>query len=158
MNGTVGILNVGCGDTKLVFDKNNPQECIRAARIVTDMLRRGYALLVEVPATVEGQPASYRRVLKFEEATCEYIIADLDPLPPEPPVHHYEERRVPPTPANLEDNLAGEHNAQDDQAAEAAAAPPAEPTDGRRGRRAYKHKRIPATGAKAVAVARTAGG
>lgn len=48
MNGSVGILNVGAGDTKLIFDKNSPADCIRAARIVKDMLRRGYALLVEV--------------------------------------------------------------------------------------------------------------
>jgi hypothetical protein len=47
MSATVGILNVGTGDTKLVFDKDDPAECIRAARIVADMLRRGYALLVE---------------------------------------------------------------------------------------------------------------
>ena len=46
--GQIGILNVGAGDTKLTFDKNNPAECIRSARIVTDMLRRGYALLIEV--------------------------------------------------------------------------------------------------------------
>lgn len=46
--GQIGILNVGAGDTKISFDKNNPAERIRSARIVTDMLRRGYALLVEV--------------------------------------------------------------------------------------------------------------
>ena len=46
--GQIGVLNVGAGDTKLSFDKNNPAEMIRSARIVTDMLRRGYALLVEV--------------------------------------------------------------------------------------------------------------
>jgi hypothetical protein len=70
----IGILNVGAGDTKLVFDKNNPAECIRAARIVKDMLRRGYALLVDVG---EGKT---QRVLDFDETQCEYIIADLDPV------------------------------------------------------------------------------
>jgi len=39
--GEVAILSVGEGDTKLTFDKNNPAETIRAARIVGDMLRRG---------------------------------------------------------------------------------------------------------------------
>lgn len=53
--GSVGILNVGTGDIRLAFDKNNPAECIRAARIVKDMLRRGFALLVEV------EPGKYRR-------------------------------------------------------------------------------------------------
>ncbi|MEO8391171.1 hypothetical protein [Polaromonas sp.] len=38
--GSVGILNVGDGDTKLSFDPKNPAERIRAARIVRDMIRR----------------------------------------------------------------------------------------------------------------------
>src|SRR5262249_36187139 len=75
--GTVGILNVGAGDTKLVFDRDNPQEMIRAARIVKDMLRRGYALLVEVERN--GKKA-YERVREFRDDTCEYIIADFDPV------------------------------------------------------------------------------
>lgn len=78
MSGEIGILNVGCGDTKLSFDKSNPAECIRAARIVTDMLRRGYALLVEVSQS-DGTK-TYQRVYSFKEDTCEYVIADLDPL------------------------------------------------------------------------------
>ena len=78
MTGTVGILNVGAGDTKLVFDKNNPADCIRAARIVKDMLRRGYALLVEVPQT-DGSKL-FQRAYEFREDTFEYVIADLDPL------------------------------------------------------------------------------
>lgn len=71
--GTVGILNVGDGDTKLSFDKNNPAERIRAARIVADMLRRGYALLIEV----DGK---FVRATEFKEDVCEYIIADFDPI------------------------------------------------------------------------------
>lgn len=76
--GQIGILNVGAGDTKLSFDKNNPAELIRSARIVTDMLRRGYALLVEVPDGKGGM--AYQRVREFREESCEYIIADLDPI------------------------------------------------------------------------------
>lgn len=75
--GSIGILNVGAGDTKLTFDKNNPAECIRSARIVTDMLRRGYALMIEV--TDKKGAKSYTRVHEFRENTCEYIIADFDP-------------------------------------------------------------------------------
>lgn len=74
MTGTVGILNVGAGDTKLSFDPRNPAERIRAARIVRDMIRRGYALLVEVA------PGQYQRATDFDEARCEYIIADFDPV------------------------------------------------------------------------------
>src|SRR4029079_19543671 len=79
MTGTVAILNVGTGDTKLTFDKSNPAECIRAARIIKDMLRRGYALLVELPPKNEGDKPTYQRVTDFREDTYEYIIADLEP-------------------------------------------------------------------------------
>lgn len=71
--GTIGILNVGAGDTKITFDKSNPAECIRAGRIVTDMLRRGYALLIEV------KKGKFERVKKFDPKTSSYIIADFDP-------------------------------------------------------------------------------
>ena len=74
--GTLGILSVGAGDTKLTFDPNNPAERIRSARIVSDMLRRGYALLIEDPPG----SGSYVRATAFNEATCEYIIADFDPI------------------------------------------------------------------------------
>lgn len=75
--GQIGILNVGAGDTKISFDKDNPAERIRAARIVKDMLRRGYALLVRVESPSGN--GGYQRVFDFNEATCEYIIADFDP-------------------------------------------------------------------------------
>lgn len=69
---TIGILNVGSGDVKLTFDKNNPSEMIRSSRIVKDMLRRGFALLVEEPPG-SGQ---YTRAHDLREDTSEYIIAD----------------------------------------------------------------------------------
>lgn len=73
--GELGILNVGAGDTKLVLDREDPASLVRAARMIKDMLRRGYALMVEDP------PGSkkYTRVREFREDTFEYIIADLDP-------------------------------------------------------------------------------
>ena len=77
--GTVGVLNVGAGDTKLSFDPTNPAERIRAARIVKDMIRRGYALLIEVEKNPQGEPV-YKRATDFDENTCEYIIADFDPV------------------------------------------------------------------------------
>jgi hypothetical protein len=77
--GTVGVLNVGAGDTKLSFDPTNPAERIRAARIVKDMIRRGYALLIEVEKSAQGEPV-YQRATDFDENTCEYIIADFDPV------------------------------------------------------------------------------
>jgi len=75
MSGMVEILNVGEGDVKLSFDPENPAERIRAARIVKDMLRRGYALLVET----KPRSNKYARCTEFLEDTCEYVIADLDP-------------------------------------------------------------------------------
>lgn len=72
MNWSVGILNVGAGDTKLSFDKSNPQERERAAKIVADMLKRGYALLVQV-GEKDGEPI-YQRAKAFDPETCEYIV------------------------------------------------------------------------------------
>lgn len=73
VDGEVGILNVGAGDIRISFDPKNPAEVIRAKRIVKDMLRGGYALLVEVEKGV------YQRALDFDEERCEYVIADYDP-------------------------------------------------------------------------------
>jgi hypothetical protein len=133
--GTVGILNVGAGDIKLVFDKNNPQECIRAARIVTDMLRRGYALMVEVD---RGGKKIFQRAIEFREDTCEYIIADFDPVAAE---------------------LADQQEASDEktasspegQGAQAAAAGPKTKRPGRR-------RAIAATETRGIAISRSAGG
>ena len=77
MKGEIGVLNVGAGDTKLSFDPKNPADCIRAARIVKDMIRRGYALLIEIE---ENGEKINRRVHDFDETKFEYIIADFDPL------------------------------------------------------------------------------
>ncbi len=73
MTGTIGILNVGAGDTKLSFDPSQPDEVKRASAIVMDMLKRGYALLVEVGKDDKGP--LYRRATGFDADTAEYIIA-----------------------------------------------------------------------------------
>lgn len=157
MSGQVGILNVGAGDTKLTFDKSNPAECIRAARIVKDMLRRGYALLVETEGP-EGRKL-YRRVHEFDEATHEYIIADFDPVEAakadaaEPKVViDTEETRVTAEARDeqtiAEGDAAGAAPAA--EAGEAAAAP--------RSKRSRPKRRIEASSARAVAVPRSAGG
>mgnify|MGYP000010388987 FL=1 len=134
MIGGVGILNVGAGDTKLSFDKSNPAERIRAARVVKDMLRRGYALLVEVD-TPDGK--KFTRAIDFDEDVCEYIIADFDPLV-------------------AADHDATETNNGEQVKVEASDSRPVE-ARAKPGRRVVK-KRIPADGARSVAVARTAGG
>src|SRR5262249_51373539 len=74
--GELGILSVGAGHNKLVFDPTDEAGMIRAARTVKDMLRRGYAMMVEVEGA-DGKKA-FRRVHDFEEGTFEYVIADFD--------------------------------------------------------------------------------
>lgn len=135
--GNIGILNVGAGDTKLVFDKNNPMERARSARIVTDMLRRGYVLFIEVDPVKK----TYQRVLEFREDVCEYIIADMDPVVAER--HDKSEEIAADEPSPEASRAAGSE--------EAGKAQPA-----RKGGRPRKN--VPAEGATGVAVARFAGG
>lgn len=80
--GELGILNVGQGDTKLSFDKQKPAERERAAAIVTDMLRRGFAILVQVGEKA-GKPL-YMRAESFDPETCEYLIVGLPESTAEP--------------------------------------------------------------------------
>lgn len=87
--GEVGILNVGAGDTKITFDPAKPREREIAKRTVTDMLQRGYAILVQV-GEKDGRPL-YMRAESFDPATCEYLVvgapdevggAGMDGAPP----------------------------------------------------------------------------
>lgn len=73
--GAIGILNVGTGDTKLSFDPSKPAERERAAKVVEDMLQRGYAILVQV-GEKDGKPL-YMRAEGFDPETCEYLIVGL---------------------------------------------------------------------------------
>jgi hypothetical protein len=134
--GEVALLNVGDGDTKLSFDPKNPAERIRAARIVADMLKRGYALLIQLP------DGSFTRCLEFREDVCEYVIADFDPIT-----------------AAANDAQEEQDANQQGQAGEGSApAAGAQAPSKRRGRRPAATVAIPAAGARAVAVAPTAGG
>lgn len=135
MNGTVGVLSVGAGDTKLSFDPGNPVERIRAARIVRDMLRRGYALLVEVER--DGKTV-FTRALDFDESVCEYVIADFDP--------------VAAAAADEQDDGDNEHGQDEPRSAQADGAQPAPKTRG------VVKRNVKAEATRAVAVARTAGG
>jgi len=134
--GTVGILNVGAGDTRLSFDPKDPAECIRAARIVRDMLRRGYALLIEVE---RKGVKKFERALDFDDKTSSYIIADLDPVAAEKA--DKEEREHGP---------AEETKARQDSKRGAK-------VDRARGK-GNGRRAIKASGTRAVAVARSAGG
>ena len=139
MTGEVGILNIGAGDTKLTFDPTNPQEMIRAARIVKDMVRRGYALLVEVKGA-EGQPSTYRRAYDFDESTCEYIIADLDQV----------------TSQKADELETTNHEEVESATTETASAP--RQSNSKKNGFKPRTKRVHASTTRTVAVARTAGG
>ena len=136
--GQIGILNVGAGDTKLSFDKSNPGECIRSARIVTDMLRRGYALLIEVPDKKGGKV--YTRVKEFREDVCEYVIADFDPI-----------EAAKADGAEHAQGIAGTETAADTAGTEAGSETPRPKLRGRT-------RSVLASAATGVAVARSAGG
>lgn len=131
MTGEVGILNVGAGDTKLTFDPNDPEEVKRSAKIVKDMIRRGFVLLIEVGR--DGGEPIYKRARDFDEKTSEYIIAGS-----------FDEPTTVETTTNDEEPASAPQKAG-----------PAAP---RRGRPRKTEWRVSASGAKAVAVARTAGG
>lgn len=150
MLGTVGILSVGAGDTKLSFDPNNPQDRIRAARIVKDMLRRGYSLLVAMPGN-EGAEPKYRRAYDFDENTFEYIIADFDPTPEE--TIDVSSQMAPPK------NTEPLTTAQTTDASSGTTMDQPRSSTGRKGGKGKrKERRIPAAATNATAVARTAGG
>lgn len=132
MPGSVGILNVGAGDTKLTFDPKKPDEVKKSAKIVADMIKRGFVLLIEVGKDDKGEPL-YRRAKAFDESTCEYIIAgsiDDESTTTEKP-HDEEQASAPP---------------RKGKAAQTA----------KRDRRGTT--RVPASSTSAVAVSRTAGG
>ena len=144
MVGTIGILNVGAGDTKLTFDKNNPAELIRSKRIVMDMLRRGYALLVEIDDGKGGK--HFARATAFREDTCEYIIADFDPTNAVESERHAE---------TIESTAAVPATEGPEESAPAGLAEALAPASRgiRRGKRA-----VAADTTRAVAVSRSAGG
>jgi hypothetical protein len=73
---SLSILNVGEGDTKLTFDKDKPLELERTRRIIGDMLKLGYAILVRVGETVSGKP-KYRRATGFDPTHDEYLVMDV---------------------------------------------------------------------------------
>lgn len=73
----IDILNTGLGHMEVRFDKDEAIEQERARRIITDMLRRGYALFLT------GQDGKMIRVKDFDPATDCYIIGD-GPTDPEP--------------------------------------------------------------------------
>lgn len=144
LRGVASILNVGDGDTTLSFDPRDPAECERAAKIVTEMLRLGFAIMVEDP------PGSrtYRRVKAFDADKFQYIIGEVSAGDAQP-------ERGTDEPAQDSPPAATGH---------AAPEPPAEASAGagrpkaRSGRAPAKTKRLAAATTRTVSIGRTAGG
>ena len=109
---------------KIIFSKDDPIELDRAKRAVTDMLKRGFVLFVH------GEGKEMYRVLEFDPAKEEYVIADVPCATSEEPVAAKEPSDAPE--------------------------PAAEPTATARGRAGKK--RVPMSGAKVTSVGRSAGG
>lgn len=87
----LNILNVGDGDTKLTFDPKSEADRKNAATTINDLLRRGFAIMIEVGKDERGP--LYRRADGFDPETFEYIIMGGPEIPPatdeptqEPPV------------------------------------------------------------------------
>ena len=82
MSGVLDILNCGAGHLSFKFDKDNDAEVAKARKVITDMMQRGYSILVE---TAKG----LRRVKRFDPKRDEYVIEE--PQPPAKPAT----RRLP---------------------------------------------------------------
>ena len=85
--------SVGDGDTTLSFDPKKPEETRRAKKIADDMLKRGFAILVEVRKN-DGEPL-YQHAKTFDGETAEYIIVGA----PEDDEEDHEEAAPAPEPA-----------------------------------------------------------
>jgi hypothetical protein len=151
--GSVSILNVGAGDIELSFNRDNPAECIRAARIVKDMLRRGYALLIEVE---RDGVRKFERALDFDDTQYKYIIADFDPVAAQEADKREEDEAAKLRRAD--EKAYGEEQPPEIASSTESPGPGTgeEPrTEKRRGR---PRRAIAADSVKAVAVGRSAGG
>lgn len=67
--GGLDVLNCFAGHISIKFDRNDPDDTAKAKRIVTDMLKRGYTILVETP---DGT----RKVNRFDPNTDSYIVEE----------------------------------------------------------------------------------
>lgn len=66
--GELSILNCAAGDIRIQFDKKDPEDVNRAKKIIQDMQRRGYIIMVE------DSNGEFHRVYKFDDKKNEYLI------------------------------------------------------------------------------------
>lgn len=68
--GSLSILNVGAGDLRFRFDQNEPAEVEAAKRVIEDLLKRGYTILVRVGDELQ-------KVSSFDpECEC-YLVSEV---------------------------------------------------------------------------------
>lgn len=142
--GALEILNVSEGDMKISFETSDCAEAIRAKRIIKDMLRRGYALLVD------GQ-----RIKDFDETKGEYIIADFDAIESLNVEMAEADQRLKAR-READDKASDEWQARRDEVSDAAH--PAVEAPVKRGRGRPPNKRVPMHKTSANAVAPRVGG
>lgn len=69
--GQLEILNVGAGDMLFKFDQDNQEELKRAKVMITDMLHRGFVLMVEIDG-------AFQRVTEFDATKNTYTIKVME--------------------------------------------------------------------------------
>lgn len=66
--GSLSVLNVGAGDIELRFNQHNTEEREKALKMLTDMQRRGYAILVRL------DDGSYVRATEIDAERGCYVV------------------------------------------------------------------------------------
>ena len=83
--GELGVLNVGAGDVVVTFNKHDRGEAAKAIRMLRDMQRAGYAILVqledgEYARAVDIDATRGRYILSLPEGEPEQAGADVEPV------------------------------------------------------------------------------
>lgn len=68
MTGSLNVLNVGAGDIKVVWNKEDKAEAKKAVQMLTDMRSRGYVIAVEMP------DGTYERAVDVNPKAGRYIL------------------------------------------------------------------------------------
>lgn len=67
--GSLSVLNVGAGDIEIRFNQHQPEEVERAVKMLLDMQRRGYAILVK------QDDGTYVRAHSIDPERAVYVIS-----------------------------------------------------------------------------------
>lgn len=88
--GNLSVLNVGAGDIRVTFNNTDRGEIKKAVGMLTDMMARGYAVLVELP------DGSYTRVTEVDASRGRYVITLPDDVQDPPDAEVVKPRRGRP--------------------------------------------------------------